>query len=542
MKKFLILISLFMFTGCAAGLNINTNESVFLAGTDSSISLYNLNKEEALKVPRGSKVFVKGKEDDYLLIKYDNKEYYVKNDNIVKDKVDVVKEEFMYVRTSATVTFDSTILGLVEKGDKLEILGYDSITDSGVVNNYKIKFNDKEAMIAGKYLVFDEKDSLKNYEEEGSFLTHLKRGNTLGGGSAANLDFYPREKVSFSDNIMPDEVRSLYINANAVKSIDKYIAFALENNINALVIDIKDNTMPGYKSEVMKKYSKTSYDRAISSFDNYKSYIKKAKDNGLYVIGRITVFKDSYLVMDHPEIAIMNTVTNEPLVHNGSKWPTAYNRLVWEYNVALAKEAITEMDFNEIQFDYVRFPDGLNGLERRGEINLRNEYSEDKAVAIQRFLMYAADEIHSLNTYISADVFAECAHPYVTGYGQYFGAISNVVDVISPMPYPDHFNKYEYDFDEVVWTVPYKLLKAWGEYVVRRQSEIPTPAKVRSWFQAYDTIRSPYIVYDANMVDEQIKAFYESGMDTGYMPWNASSSLERYEKYIEVFKKNYKGE
>ena len=142
------------------------------------------------------------------------------------------------------------------------------------------------------------------------------------------------------------------------------------------------------------------------------------------------------------------------------------------------------MGFNEIQFDYIRFPDRTLNLEKNNVINMNNTYNEEKAEALQAFLMYARDELHSLNVYISADVFGECAHNYVTSYGQYWPAISNVVDVISGMPYPDHFGAYEYGIEEVVWTVPYKLLTVWGEFVSGKQSMIPSPAKVRTWIQS----------------------------------------------------------
>ena len=171
---------------------------------------------------------------------------------------------------------------------------------------------------------------------------------------------------------------------------------------------------------------------------------------------------------------------------------------------------------------------------------MKNKYNEEKAQAIQGFLMYACDEIHKLGAYVSADVFDESAHNYVTGYGQYWGAISNIVDVISAMPYPDHFNAYEYGFKQVVWTVPYELLKFWGtNYVVKRQSEIPTPAIVRTWIQTYDTIRPPYIVYDASKISEQIKGLYDAGLTGGYMTWNAGSSLEKYRLVAPAFKGDY---
>ena len=365
-----------------------------------------------------------------------------------------------------------------------------------------------------------------------------KMGDSLGGGNANNLDYYPYEKPKFKNNVMPDEVRALYINSGAVKNIDEYIKFAKENNINSLVIDIKDNTTPAYNSPVMKEYSKTNYDKALNSYEDYKKYVKSAKEAGLYVIGRITTFKDSYFVEDHKEVAIKSS-DGTPFSHNGSYWPSAFNRYVWEFNVELAKEAVKEIGFNEIQFDYVRFPDRTTKLEREGVINLNNTYNEEKAQALQAFVMYACDEIHELGAYVSIDVFGESASNYVTAYGQFWPAVSNVADAISGMPYPDHFNPHDYGISEVVWTVPYKLLTAWGSYVSDKQAIIPTPAVVRTWIQAYNTTKTPSVVYDATKVSEEISALYDSGLTGGYMTWNSGSNLAKYKEISNAFKKEY---
>ena len=116
------------------------------------------------------------------------------------------------------------------------------------------------------------------------------------------------------------------------------------------------------------------------------------------------------------------------------------------------------MGFNEIQFDYVRFPDRIGSIESR--LDMKNTYNEDKAQALQGFLFYACDEIHKLGAYVSVDVFGESANTYVAAYGQYWSAISNIVDVISGMPYPDHFAKGEYGIS-IPWEKPYELLSAW---------------------------------------------------------------------------------
>lgn len=523
----------------------------FVASSNPVIKLYDMQFNESKDIIRGTKIKVKDKK-----IQDENNNYYyevlsedgkclIKADNFTEDINKAITEKELYVRTYLTVYKDSQtseILSTIDKGEKIDIIDFDKILEDGKVNKYKIEYNGIQGYVYGKYLTTTYEEASKNYDEENSYQLHLNCGDAYDIGTAGNLDFYPFEKPKFKDNVMPDEVRALYLNAGVIGNVDKYIELAKNANINAFVVDIKDNTAPGYASTVMQKYSKTNYEKAMNSFDNYKSAIKKLKDNGFYVIGRITVFKDSYFVSDNPDTALLDNTTGLPFLHNGSYWPSAFNRLVWEFNVELAKEAVTEMGFNEIQFDYVRFPDRTYHYESSGQMNMRNEYGEEKAQAIQKFLMYASDEIHSVGAYVSADVFGESAHNYVTGYGQYWAAISNVVDVISAMPYPDHFNSHEYGIEEVVWTVPYTLLNTWGEFVVNRQESIPTPAIVRTWIQAYDAIREPEITYDASKISDQIQGLLDAGLTGGYMTWNAGSSLDKYASISSAFKKEYHNE
>ena len=517
----------------------------YISSETSEVVLYDLEYKESIKINRGEKINVykfKEKKEDiiYVKIKYKDNFYLVNENNLTTNKEGIIKEKELFVRTNLTVYKDinsSKILSYIKKGEKVDIIGYDKLED-GIVNKYKIKYNDVEGYVYGKYLVNTEEESKKVYDENGIQEYMSKMGNSLGGGTATNLDYYPYEKANFEDNKMPEEVRSLYINSGAVKRIDEYISFAKENNINAFVIDIKDNTSPAYNSPVMEEYSPTNNNKALNTFEDYKSYIKKAKDEGIYVIGRITTFKDSYFVNDHKEVAIKSS-NGEPFSHNGSYWPSAYNRYVWEFNVELAKEAVAEIGFNEIQFDYVRFPDRTTKLERDGVINLENTYNEEKAQALQSFVMYACDEIHELGSYVSIDVFGESASDYVTAYGQFWPAISNVTDVISGMPYPDHFNAHEYGIKEVVWTVPYKLLNEWSKQVVSKQKVISTPAIVRTWIQTYNTNKKPSVVYDDTKISEQIQALYDNGLKGGYMTWNSSSNLIKYKEVSYAYRKVY---
>lgn len=519
----------------------------YLANNQSEITLYTLDYNETLQIARGTKVeiieSITNENKEYYKIKYNNTEYLVFKENVVNNEDDIILEKEMYVRTPVTIyeSEDSIkILGMAKKGEKLDIVGYNKVNEDGSISMYKIKYNDIEGYVYGKYLVNNKELSLVNYDEDGNYQIHKKRGDSFGGGDAGNLDYYPYEKAKFENNVMPDEVRALYLNSGVVSNVDAYIKIAKNSGINAFVVDIKDNTSPAYPAKAMQEYSITNYNKAINSYETYKKAIKKLKDEGFYVIGRITVFKDSYYAKDHPEDTIKDNNTNSSYNHDGSYWPSAFKRNVWEYNVKLAIESVQEMGFNEIQFDYVRFPDRTGNLEKKGVINFGNVYKEDKAQAIQQFVMYACDEIHKHNAYVSIDVFGESAHNYVTAYGQYWAAISNVADVISGMPYPDHFSAHEYGFNEVVWTIPYKLLNLWGNnFVMKRQKEIPTPAIVRTWIQTYDTYKNPKVIYDSYMIKEEIKGLYDAGLKGGFMTWNGSSNISKYDSVKSAFGGNY---
>ena len=519
----------------------------YLANNQSEITLYTLDYNETLQIARGTKVeiieSITNENKEYYKIKYNNTEYLVFKENVVNNEDEIILEKEMYVRTPVTI-YESEesikILGMAKKGEKLDIVGYNKVNEDGSINMYKIKYNDIEGYVYGKYLVNNKELSLVNYDEDGNYQIHKKRGDSFGGGDAGNLDYYPYKKAKFENNVMPDEVRALYLNSGVVSNVDAYIKIAKNSGINAFVVDIKDNTSPAYPAKAMQEYSITNYNKAINSYETYKKAIKKLKDEGFYVIGRITVFKDSYYAKDHPEDTIKDNNTNSSYNHDGSYWPSAFKRNVWEYNVKLAIESVQEMGFNEIQFDYVRFPDRTGNLEKKGVINFGNVYKEDKAQAIQQFVMYACDEIHKHNAYVSIDVFGESAHNYVTAYGQYWAAISNVADVISGMPYPDHFSAHEYGFNEVVWTIPYKLLNLWGNnFVMKRQKEIPTPAIVRTWIQTYDTYKNPKVIYDSYMIKEEIKGLYDAGLKGGFMTWNGSSNLSKYDSVKSAFGGNY---
>lgn len=516
--------------------------SMYLAGDTNKVTTYIMDEDNSLKenseLVRGKKVIYSGKkvnmnDNEYLLIKFDNKEYYVNAKQLVKNVKDVVLEKERYVRTSVTVyenETDSKIASFIKKGNKLDIIGYDKLFDDGNVNMYKIKYNDTEGYVYSKYLVNDKESADSVYNENGVYDIHKDRkfkGRELYGGKASTLDYYPYERVEFEDNKLLKKAKTMYLNAGTIGSIDSYLKIAKENGVNAIVVDIKDGAL-AYSSNVAKEISPTAYATAINDNSSYKSAIDKIKDAGIYAIGRIVVFNDVHYGKDHPDDCISSTASSR-------LWPSAYSRGAWYYNVELAKEAVKEMGFNEIQFDYVRFPEDAYNMSIKGNSDFKNKYDEEKAEAVQNFLFYATDQIHKVGAYLSVDVFGECSGEYVTAYGQYWPAISNIVDAISSMPYTDHFGR-----SVDTWTNAYQTVYNWAKGAAARQKEIPTPAVARTWITAYDTpYWKPTVIYNASKIEDQVKALYDAGLDGGFITWNSASSLAKYEQIKTAFNKDY---
>lgn len=525
------------------GKNISIGKSsMYLAGDTNKVTTYIMDEDNSLKenseLVRGKKVIYSGKkvnmnDNEYLLIKFDNKEYYVNAKQLVKNVKDVVLEKERYVRTSVTVyenETDSKIASFIKKGNKLDIIGYDKLFDDGNVNMYKIKYNDTEGYVYSKYLVNDKESADSVYNENGVYDIHKDRkfkGRELYGGKASTLDYYPYERVDFEDNKLLKKAKTMYLNAGTIGSIDSYLKIAKENGVNAIVVDIKDGAL-AYSSNVAKEISPTAYATAINDNSSYKSAIDKIKDAGIYAIGRIVVFNDVHYGKDHPEDCISSTASSR-------LWPSAYSRGAWYYNVELAKEAVKEMGFNEIQFDYVRFPEDAYNMSIKGNSDFKNKYDEEKAEAVQNFLFYATDQIHKVGAYLSVDVFGECSGEYVTAYGQYWPAISNIVDAISSMPYTDHFGR-----SVDTWTNAYQTVYNWAKGAAARQKEIPTPAVARTWITAYDTpYWKPTVIYNASKIEDQVRALYDAGLDGGFITWNSASSLAKYEQIKTAFNKDY---
>ena len=195
-KNVVLLVVILAFIAACVFIFLNGEKTFFekpsngyLASNTLSVDLYELKTgeddtktmEKSLDLVRGSKIeyFKDSKitidEVEYTKVSYDSNTYYILSDNIVEKMEDVVLEKELYVRTSLNLLedLDGNLLSLLEKGEKVEVIGFNELQDDGSVDLYKIKVGDEEGYYYSKYLVATEEESLKNYDEDGIYKIHL---------------------------------------------------------------------------------------------------------------------------------------------------------------------------------------------------------------------------------------------------------------------------------------------------------------------------------------------------------------------------------
>ncbi|WP_429668769.1 putative glycoside hydrolase [Bacillus gobiensis] len=339
----------------------------------------------------------------------------------------------------------------------------------------------------------------------------------------------------------PDAVRGIYVSGNSAggSRFNELTKLVDETELNAMVIDVKnDHGNLTYRPAKESKYERISH----QFIKDPQAMLKTLEEKKIYPIARIVVFKDSVLAKEKPEWSFKEKNGEVWTNGRGESFVNPFLKEVWDYNVDLAIEA-AKMGFKEIQFDYVRFPEGFE--KRDADLNYQTgkygESAEDnvqkRVNAITDFVAYAKEKLKPYGVDVSVDIFGYSATiPEAPGIGQNFSKISSNVDVISSMIYPSHWTGYfgvnKPDLE------PYKMIKEYSKVEKQKLEKLDNPPTSRPWLQDFTASylgSGNYQEYGKEEVEDQIKALNEEGINE-FLLWDAANSYSRGVDYTPLSK------
>jgi len=308
------------------------------------------------------------------------------------------------------------------------------------------------------------------------------------------------------------------------------LALMQDTDVNALVIDIKgDRGILTYKSSVPRVAEVGAQKQVI--IKDVGSLIRSMRERGVYTIARIVVFKDNVLGTACPDLTVKTQDGKTFYDREHLIWVDPSRREVWDYNISLAVEA-AQNGFDEIQFDYVRFPD-KKGL----RFSVPNT-EENRVKNISGFLAEASRALAPYNVFVAADIFGYASWNLDdTQIGQRLDAITPHVDYISLMLYPSGFQFGIPGYRNPV-AHPYEIVSLSLKKAQERSAI--SPLRFRPWLQAFRDYAFDRRHFKAHEISSQIRAADEFGSG-GWMLWNprniyTSDGLQR-----EPQSKNNKG-
>lgn len=354
-----------------------------------------------------------------------------------------------------------------------------------------------------------------------------KSGNSQSDALKKNNDKNTNEnKVDYPK----DGVKGIYVTSNSTqgKKMDELVKFIKDSNLNTMVIDVKDDT--GNITMKLNTGNKQVDKNTLDIVDG-KKLLKKLHDNNIYPIARIVTFKDTKLANEHPEWTFKNSDGSVWTNGKGDSFVNPFMKEVWKYDIDVAKAA-AKAGFQDIQFDYVRFPEGFENQAdsltyNKGEYkNSQMSSGEQRVDTITKFLEYANKELKPMGVNVSADVFGYSALvENAPGIGQSFPKISKNVDAISSMIYPSHWSNGDFGL-QAPDTEPYKTV---NRYIQKENSLLDTLGKdkpiSRPWIQDFTASylgAGNYIDYDAKAISEEVQALKDNGVNE-FLLWNAGN-------------------
>jgi hypothetical protein len=310
-------------------------------------------------------------------------------------------------------------------------------------------------------------------------------------------------------------VKGIYLNGTAAgypDVVDHVIGMIDRTELNAVVLDIKDGVIY-YDSDVefFKKANavRPTYDAA--------QLLEKFHEHGIYVIARQVAFKDPLVAAAYPDLAVKEEKSDKLWTGwAGEPWVNPLKKGLYQPNVDLAVEA-AELGFDEIQYDYIRFPDG----DLKGADFGKNYTDINKRIgALTTILTMTHDALRPLGVKLSADVFGwMLLVDDDQGIGQRFPDIAAVVDYISPMVYPSHFPTGSLALDGPPNDYPYETIQI---SIGLGMDKIPGwELRMRPWLQ--DFTLPGQKEYAATDIRDEIDAAEAMG-SSGWLIWNVDAN------------------
>ncbi|MFC3747885.1 putative glycoside hydrolase [Paenibacillus sp. GCM10012306] len=318
------------------------------------------------------------------------------------------------------------------------------------------------------------------------------------------------------------KVKGIYVTAYSAGGarMEQLLNLIDSTELNSMVIDIKDDA--GYITYKTDNPELQQMGEPKPFIGDINKLMERLKQHQVYPIARIVVFKDTVLAKKHPELSFVNPDGTIWKNKGGDSFVNPYNENVWKYNVDIAKEAV-KLGFKEIQFDYVRFPEGF---EKRAETLKYTKSDKARIDIIADFVKYAKAELNPLGVRVSVDIFGYAASvPAAEGIGQDFVKISKNVDVISPMVYPSHYTTGWFSVKDPDKD-PYATIK--GSMVDTHKKLDPLGSYkpvIRPWIQDFTASwlgSGHYVKYGKQQVEDQIRALNEQNINE-FLLWNANN-------------------
>lgn len=368
-------------------------------------------------------------------------------------------------------------------------------------------------------------------EEKAPTPLSLRENSFLTAPEMNNLPqkFYYDSGISIS--YPEDGVKGIYLTANSAGNPDKMdemITYLDSNDLNAMVIDIKDDH--GYVTTEFETEDDHMISNTINTIEDIKGLLKKFEEKQIYPIARIVAFKDTLLAEKQPEMSFRHGDGTVWTAGNGEAFINPFLKETWDYAVNVGIEA-AKVGFKEIQFDYVRFPEGFEvwGDElsyNMGEYaNLDMDDTQKRVQAVSDFVAYAHEKLLPYGVDVSVDIFGYAATvPEAPGIGQNFANIASNVDVISSMIYPSHWGVSYFGIDTPD-LYPYEVVDEYMKVELPLLESLESTPITRPWLQDFTASylgAGYYKDYGNAEVMAQVQALKDHDVHE-FLLWNAGN-------------------